>query len=86
MNGQEITLITDILKYIIILTSSWLQIQNDFLQLMMNAHEDSSDKADVEDDKIGGMKWDETTTQKGYKGKQNLNQIYYRFCLIGRVL
>ena len=54
-----------------ILTSSWFQIQNDFLQLMMNAHEDSSDKADVEDDKIGGMKWDETTT-KGYKGKSKL--------------
>ena len=52
---------------------------------MMNAHEDSSDKADVEDDKIGGMKWDETTT-KGYKGKQNLNQIYYRFCLIGNLI
>ena len=68
-----------------ILVSSCFKVQNDFLQLMMNAHEDTSDKADVEDDKIGGMKWDETTT-KGYKGKQNLNQIYYRFCLIGNLI
>ena len=51
-----------------------LQSQADFLQLMMNAHEPTADKIDVEDDKIGGMKWDEVTT-KGYKGKIKFTNV-----------
>ena len=41
---------------------------------MMNAHEPTADQIDVEDDKIGGMKWDEVTT-KGYKGKIKFTNV-----------
>ena len=47
---------------------------------MMNAHEPTADKIDVEDDKIGGMKWDEITT-KGYKGKIKA-LVLYLCCIV----
>ena len=57
------------------------QVQNDFLQLMMNAHE-LADKTEAEDDNLGGMKFDEKTT-KGYKGSHTENlmcKILFGLC------